>query len=130
MHLPINRIREYTRKIPYWRDKKQLKESGFSYKLVATKFKVTQNGLVLINLSTYNEYAKKLGYEIEKLTNENESIAILPKKNHKSAEDQKTFELKHGELEVPLSVQKQFISQNSPRFIHLLLSLMLFTVKS
>ncbi|MCT4571200.1 hypothetical protein N3930_26395, partial [Bacillus thuringiensis] len=39
-------------------------------------------------------------------TNENESIAILPKKNHKSAEDQKTFELKHGELEVPLSVQK------------------------
>ncbi|MGA5714114.1 FtsX-like permease family protein [Bacillus bombysepticus] len=86
--------------------KKQLKESGFSYKLVATKFKVTQNGLVLINLSTYNEYAKKLGYEIEKLTNENESIAILPKKNHKSAEDQKTFELKHGELEVPLSVQK------------------------
>ncbi|KUF34578.1 MULTISPECIES: FtsX-like permease family protein [Bacillus] len=86
--------------------KKQLKESGFSYKLVATKFKMTQNGLVLINLSTYNEYAKKLGYEIEKLTNENESIAILPKKNHKSAEDQKTFELKHGELEVPLSVQK------------------------
>ena len=50
---------------------------------------MTQNGLVLINLSTYNEYAKKLGYEIEKLTNENESIAILPKKNHKSAEDQK-----------------------------------------
>ncbi|PHB58701.1 FtsX-like permease family protein [Bacillus toyonensis] len=86
--------------------KKQLKESGFSYKLVATKFKRAQNGPVLINLSTYNEYAKKLGYEIEKLTNENESIAILRKKNHTSAEDRKTFELKHGELEVPLSVQK------------------------
>ncbi|WP_416809029.1 FtsX-like permease family protein [Bacillus thuringiensis] len=86
--------------------KKQLKESGFSYKLVATKFKRAQNGPVLINLSTYNEYAKKLGYEIEKLTNETESIAILPKKNHTSAEDQKTLELKHGELEVPLSVQK------------------------
>ncbi|PDY74091.1 FtsX-like permease family protein [Bacillus cereus] len=86
--------------------KKQLKESGFSYKLVATKFKRAQNGPVLINLSTYNEYAKKLGYEIEKLTNETESIAILPKKNPTSAEDQKTLELKHGELEVPLSVQK------------------------
>ncbi|MED1013400.1 ABC transporter permease [Bacillus mycoides] len=86
--------------------KKQLKESGFSYKLVATKFKRAQNGPVLINLSTYNEYAKKLGYEIEKLTNETESIAILPKKNPISAEDQKTLELKHGELEVPLSVQK------------------------
>lgn len=86
--------------------KKQLKESGFSYKLVATKFKRSQNGPVLINLSTYNEYAKKLGYEIEKLTNETESIAILPKKNPTSAEDQKTLELKHGELEVPLSVQK------------------------
>lgn len=84
--------------------KKQLKESGFSYKLVATKFKRAQNGPVLINLSTYNEYAKKLGYEIEKLTNETESIAILPKKNPISAEDQKTLELKHGELEVPLSV--------------------------
>ncbi|PEQ28900.1 FtsX-like permease family protein [Bacillus thuringiensis] len=86
--------------------KKQLKESGFSYKLVATKFKRAQNGPVLINLSTYNEYAKKLGYEIEKLTNETESIAILPKKNPTSAEDQKTLELKHGELEVPFSVQK------------------------
>ncbi|EOO34017.1 FtsX-like permease family protein [Bacillus mycoides] len=86
--------------------KKQLKESGFSYKLVATKFKRSQNGPVLINLSTYNEYAKKLGHEIEKLTNETESIAILPKKNPTSAEDQKTLELKHGELEVPLSVQK------------------------
>lgn len=86
--------------------KKQLKESGFSYKLVATKFKMAQNGLVLINLSTYNEYAKKLGYEIEKLTNENESIAIRLKKNGNSAEDRKTFELMHGELEVPLSVQK------------------------
>ncbi|MGY4558721.1 FtsX-like permease family protein [Bacillus thuringiensis] len=86
--------------------KKQLKESGFFYKLVATKFKRSQNGPVLINLSTYNEYAKKLGYKIEKLTNETESIAILPKKNSKSAENQKTLELKHGELEVPLSVQK------------------------
>ncbi|QWU45203.1 FtsX-like permease family protein [Bacillus sp. NP247] len=86
--------------------KKQLKESGFSYKLVATKFKRAQNGAMLINLSTYNEYAKKLGYEIEKLTNETESIAILPKKNYTSAEDRKTLELKHGELEVPLSVQK------------------------
>ncbi|MEH7191452.1 FtsX-like permease family protein [Bacillus toyonensis] len=86
--------------------KKQLKESGFSYKLVATKFKMAQNGWVLIDLSTYNEYAKKLGYEIEKLTNENESIAIRLKKNEKSTEDLKNFEIKHGELEVPLSVQK------------------------
>ncbi|MED2874513.1 ABC transporter permease [Bacillus thuringiensis] len=86
--------------------KKQLKESGFSYKLVATKFKRAQNGWVLIDLSTYNEYAKKLGYEIEKLTNENESIAIGLKKNEKSTEDLKNFEIKHGELEVPLSVQK------------------------
>ncbi|EOO11942.1 FtsX-like permease family protein [Bacillus cereus] len=86
--------------------KKQLKESGFSYKLVATKFKRTLNGLALINISTYNEYAKTLGYEIEKLTNENDSIGIRLNKNEKSAEDQKTLELKHGELEVPLSVQK------------------------
>ncbi|MED0952842.1 ABC transporter permease [Bacillus mobilis] len=86
--------------------KKQLKESGFSYKLVATKFKRTLNGLALINVSTYNEYAKTLGYEIEKLANENDSIGIRLNKNEKSAEELKTFEIKHGELEVPLSVQK------------------------
>ncbi|MEH7026863.1 ABC transporter permease [Bacillus wiedmannii] len=86
--------------------KKQLEESGFSYNLVATKFKRTLNGLALINLSAYNEYAKKLGYEIEKLTSENDSIAIRLNKNEKSAEDIKTFEIKHGELEAPLSVQK------------------------
>ncbi|HDR8142011.1 FtsX-like permease family protein [Bacillus thuringiensis] len=86
--------------------KKQLKESGLSYKLVATKFKMTENGLPVINLSTYNEYAKKMGYEIEKLTNENESIAITLHKDPESEEYQKTLQLKHGELEVPLSVQK------------------------
>lgn len=86
--------------------KKQLKESGFSYKLVATKFIRAQSGPALINLSTYNEYAKKLGYEIEKLTNENESIVIRSEKNHKYAEDLEPFELRHGELEVPLAVQK------------------------
>ncbi|MFE6139207.1 FtsX-like permease family protein [Bacillus sp. NPDC057893] len=83
--------------------KKQLKESGFSYKLVATEFKRI-NGSPFINLSTYNEYAKKLGYEIEKLTNENTAIKL--RKKHKHAEDLKPFELKHGELEVTLSVQK------------------------
>ncbi|HDR7915916.1 TPA: ABC transporter permease [Bacillus wiedmannii] len=86
--------------------KKQLKEYGFSYKLVATEFKRTLNGLALINLSTYNEYAKQLGYEIEKLTNENDSIAVRLNKNEKSAEDIKTFEIIHGQIEVPLSVQK------------------------
>ncbi|WP_259417864.1 FtsX-like permease family protein [Bacillus toyonensis] len=86
--------------------KKQLKESGFSYKLVATKFKRAQNGPVLINLSTYNEYAKTLGYEIEKLANENDSIDIRLNKNENSAEELKSFEIKHGELEVPLTVQK------------------------
>ncbi|MGA5674909.1 FtsX-like permease family protein [Bacillus bombysepticus] len=86
--------------------KKQLKESGFSYKLVATKFKRAQNGPSLINLSTYNEYAKKLGYEIEKLTNENESIIIISQKNQKTAEYLNPFELKYGELEVSLAVQK------------------------
>ncbi|MGQ8826815.1 ABC transporter permease [Bacillus sp. NA_146.1] len=86
--------------------KKQLKEYGFSYKLVATEFKRTLNGLALINVSTYNEYAKQLGYEIEKLTNENDSIAIRLNKNEKSAEDIKTFKIIHGEIEVPLSVQK------------------------
>ncbi|MFF2242188.1 FtsX-like permease family protein [Bacillus thuringiensis] len=86
--------------------KKQLKESGFSYKILATKFKGVQSGPVLINLSTYNEYAKKLGYEIENLTNENESIVIRSEKKHKYAEDLEPFELRHGELEVPLAVQK------------------------
>ena len=86
--------------------KKQLKESGFSYKLATAKFKITQNDIRLINLSTYNEYAKTLGYEIEKLTNENESIVILPMKKHKSVEDLKPFVLRHGELEVPVTVQK------------------------
>lgn len=86
--------------------KKQLEESGFSYKLATAKFKITQNDIRLINLSTYNEYAKTLGYEIEKLTNENESIVILPMKKHKSVEDLKPYVLRHGELEVPVTVQK------------------------
>ncbi|PDY42735.1 ABC transporter permease [Bacillus wiedmannii] len=86
--------------------KKQLKESGFSYDLVATKFKRSLNGLSLISLSAYNEYAKNLGYKIEKLTNENDSIAIRLNKNEKSAEDLKDFVIKHGNLEVLLSVKK------------------------
>ncbi|PEQ96523.1 ABC transporter permease [Bacillus cereus] len=86
--------------------KKQLEESGFSYNLVATEFKRTLDGLALINLSAYNEYAKKLGYEIEKLTNENDSIAIRLNKKEKSTEHLKFFEINHGELEIPLSVQK------------------------
>ncbi|MED0993303.1 ABC transporter permease [Bacillus nitratireducens] len=88
--------------------KKQLKESGFSYKLVATEFKRI-NGVPFINLSTYNEYAKKLGHEIEKLTNENESIRIISKKNQNTAENLNPFELKNRELEVSLSVQKAIL---------------------
>ncbi|WP_144488261.1 FtsX-like permease family protein [Bacillus sp. ABP14] len=86
--------------------KKQLEASGFSYNLVATEFKRTLNGLALINLSTYNEYAKQLGYDIEKLTNENDSIAIRLNKNENSAEDLTDFVIKHGDLEVSLSVKK------------------------
>ncbi|MFE9081147.1 FtsX-like permease family protein [Bacillus mobilis] len=86
--------------------KKQLEVSGFSYNLVATEFKRTLNGLALINLSTYNEYAKQLGYDIEKLTNENDSIAIRLNKNENSAEDLTDFAIKHGDLEVSLSVKK------------------------
>ncbi|PEJ08522.1 FtsX-like permease family protein [Bacillus wiedmannii] len=86
--------------------KKQLEASGFSYNLVATEFKRTLNGLALINLSTYNEYAKQLGYDIEKLTNENDSIAIRLNKNENSAEDLMDFVIKHGDLEVSLSVKK------------------------
>ncbi|WP_439876637.1 FtsX-like permease family protein (plasmid) [Bacillus mycoides] len=88
--------------------KKQLKESGFSYKLVATEFKRI-NGVPFINLSTYNEYAKTLGYEIEKLTNENESIRIISKKNQNTAENLNPFEIKFDELEVSLSVQKAIL---------------------
>lgn len=88
--------------------KKQLKESGFSYKIVATEFKRI-NGVPFINLSTYNEYAKKLGHEIEKLTNENESIIIISKKNQNTAKNLKPFELIHGEREVSLSVQKAIL---------------------
>ncbi|PDZ04386.1 ABC transporter permease [Bacillus cereus] len=86
--------------------KKQLEVSGFSYNLVVTEFKRTLNGLALINLSTYNEYAKQLGYDIEKLTNENDSIAIRLNKNENSAEDLTDFAIKHGDLEVSLSVKK------------------------
>ncbi|MDA2385098.1 ABC transporter permease [Bacillus cereus] len=85
--------------------KKQLKESGFSYKLVTTEFKRI-NGVPLINLSTYNEYAKKVGHDIEKLTYENESIIIISQKNQKTVENLNPFQLKYGELEVSLSVQK------------------------
>ncbi|MGW6151462.1 FtsX-like permease family protein [Bacillus mycoides] len=88
--------------------KKQLKESGFSYKLVATEFKRI-NGVPFINLSTYNEYAKTLGYEIEKLTNGNESIRIISKKNQNTAENLNPFEIKYDELEVSLSVQKAIL---------------------
>ncbi|MGH0601296.1 FtsX-like permease family protein [Bacillus mycoides] len=88
--------------------KKQLKESGFSYKIVATEFKRI-NGVPFINLSTYNEYAKKLGHEIEKLTNENESIIIISKKNQNTTKNLKPFKLIHGEREVSLSVHKAIL---------------------
>ncbi|PES02252.1 ABC transporter permease [Bacillus cereus] len=88
--------------------KKQLKESGLSYKLVATEFK-RMNGVPFINLSTYNEYAKTLGYKIEKLTNENESIRIISKKNQNTVVNLKPFELKYSELEESLFVQKAIL---------------------
>ncbi|PFE16851.1 FtsX-like permease family protein [Bacillus cereus] len=88
--------------------KKQLKESGLSYKLVATEFKRI-NGVPFINLSTYNEYAKTLGYKIEKLTNENESIRIISKKNQNTVVYLKPFELKYSELEESLFVQKAIL---------------------
>ncbi|PGT58112.1 FtsX-like permease family protein [Bacillus thuringiensis] len=88
--------------------KKQLKESGLSYKLVATEFKRI-NGVPFINLSTYNEYAKTLGYKIEKLTNENESIRIISKKNQNTVVNLKPFELKYSELEESLFVQKAIL---------------------
>ncbi|WP_257143133.1 hypothetical protein [Bacillus toyonensis] len=86
--------------------KKQLEASGFSYNLVATKFKRALNGWPLISLSAYNEYANNLGYKIEKLANENDSIAIRLNKNENSAEDLMDFVIKHGDLEVSLSVKK------------------------
>lgn len=88
--------------------KKQLKESGLSYKLVATEFKRI-NGVPFINLSTYNEYAKTLGYKIEKLTNGNESIRIISKKNQNTVVNLKPFELKYSELEESLFVQKAIL---------------------
>ncbi|MFJ8219303.1 FtsX-like permease family protein [Bacillus cereus] len=88
--------------------KKQLKESGLSYKLVATEFKRI-NGVPFINLSTYNEYAKTLGYKIEKLTNENESIRIISKKNQNTVVYLKPFELKYSELEESFFVQKAIL---------------------
>ncbi|MDR4138638.1 ABC transporter permease [Bacillus thuringiensis] len=88
--------------------KKQLKESGLSYKLVATEFKRI-NGVPFINLSTYNEYAKTLGYKIEKLTNENESIRIISKKTQNTVVNLKPFELKYSEREESLFVQKAIL---------------------
>ncbi|MED2915217.1 ABC transporter permease [Bacillus thuringiensis] len=88
--------------------KKQLKESGLSYKLVSTEFKRI-NGVPFINLSTYNEYAKTLGYKIEKLTNENESIRIISKKNQNTVVNLKPFELKYSELEESFFVQKAIL---------------------
>ncbi|KEK23055.1 FtsX-like permease family protein [Bacillus gaemokensis] len=89
--------------------KKQLKQSGFSYKLVSPTFKVTENGLTLIKLTDYNAYAKTLGYPPEKLLNENESLVIPRKKVKSKNNTSKIIRLEHGDLKISLPVQKNLL---------------------
>ncbi|MHA4327766.1 FtsX-like permease family protein [Bacillus cereus] len=56
--------------------KRQLSDAGLSYQLGTITPKSSKNNIRLIKLSEYNSLVKALGYQVETLQNENETILI------------------------------------------------------
>ncbi|MEB8805793.1 hypothetical protein P4G82_29090 [Bacillus cereus] len=90
--------------------KKQLEKAHFQYILVSPKFITTENGRTLIRLTDYNEYVQKLGYPVESLKNDKESLIITFKKAKKGSneeiEKQKNRQITQGNLHINLPIQK------------------------
>ncbi|MCM3222925.1 ABC transporter permease [Bacillus cereus] len=90
--------------------KKQLEKAHFQYILVSPKFITTENGRTLIRLTDYNEYVQKLGYPVESLKNNKESLIIASKKAKKGKneeiEKQKNMQITQGNLHINLPIQK------------------------
>ncbi|HDR7949131.1 TPA: ABC transporter permease, partial [Bacillus toyonensis] len=72
--------------------KKQLTDAGFSYQLGTVTPKRSEKGLTLIKLSEYNSLAKALGYQIETLQDEEETI-IVPASTMTGGEYKKGMEI-------------------------------------
>ncbi|MEZ2324132.1 ABC transporter permease [Bacillus tropicus] len=70
--------------------KKQLKDAGFSYKLISPTVFTTKNHADIMKLTDYNAAAKILGYPTETLQTEQDSL-ILPSKSRLRGESQNEF---------------------------------------
>lgn len=91
--------------------KKQLTRSNFSYQVAVTNPKFTENNFVLIKLSEYNKFAKILGYEMEKIDNDQETIIVpsivAQKEKYVRGKDiPGKIDVIQGNLEMSLRVKK------------------------
>ncbi|MED1093958.1 ABC transporter permease [Bacillus paramycoides] len=92
--------------------KKQLNDADFSYKLISPTVFTTENTADIMKLTDYNASAKILGYPVETLQNEQDSL-ILPSKSRLRGESQDEFKkeissytLQEGNIRINVSGKK------------------------
>ncbi|SDZ41270.1 FtsX-like permease family protein [Bacillus sp. 166amftsu] len=103
--------------------KKQLNDADFSYKLISPTIFTTENTADIMKLTDYNASAKILGYPVETLQNEQDSL-ILPSKSRLRGESQDEFKkeissytLQEGDIRINVSGKKLLMDNAlSPSF--------------
>ncbi|MEK4544475.1 ABC transporter permease [Bacillus sp. FSL R5-0585] len=92
--------------------KKQLNDADFSYKLISPTVFTTENTADIMRLTDYNASAKILGYPVETLQNEQDSL-ILPSKSRLRGESQdelqkevSSYTLQEGNTRINVSGEK------------------------
>ncbi|MFY0163256.1 ABC transporter permease [Bacillus anthracis] len=78
---------------------KQLHDAGFSYKLVTSTGFNTGGGATIMSLTDYNATAKTLGYPVETLKRETDSL-ILPSKKYLRTASQEELKKVSSSLEI------------------------------
>nr|WP_088328022.1 ABC transporter permease [Bacillus cereus] len=91
---------------------KQLNDADFSYKVVSPTVFTTENTADIMKLTDYNASAKILGYPVETLQNEHDSL-ILPSKSRLRRESQdelkkevSSYTLQQGNIRINVSGEK------------------------
>ncbi|HHQ2480900.1 TPA: ABC transporter permease [Bacillus cereus] len=92
--------------------KKQLNDADFSYKLISPTVFTTENTEDIMKITDYNASAKIIGYPVETLQNEQDSL-ILPSKSRLRGESQdelnkevSSYTLQEGNIRINLSSKK------------------------
>ncbi|MCI4056638.1 ABC transporter permease [Bacillus cereus] len=91
---------------------KQLHDAGFSYKLVTSTGFNTEGGATIMSLTDYNATAKTLGYPVETLKKETDSLILPSKKYLRTASQEElkkvssSLKIKQGNMHFNLSRNK------------------------